>query len=1415
MQVLLGKLNIRKLCLSTIAMGLIVLICAVIIQAPIKGRAEAIADANYTITYERIDAENNVFGFTDGTTQLTQEQLAKIGISAQGDSSAPIITLNNVNFTTSADVALKIDSTNLNDSVIVEIKLVGENNITSTATNGKGIYGTKKLRFTGDGNLTVSGDSIGIEGDHNLHFNQRGTINATSTSGKAIYCPYRVTINSGTLNVTGYSKAIHLESEELYMYGGKLIARVTASESRPNTIDVPDLIMNDGSIEVSASANNSIAIFASTSVSFINGSIKITQNGLDVKGIRTPRFTMGDGSSNPSINVSGNIKAESGYDYHSCGIFVGNAMTVNSGQININLTNQLDTSKIAGINVEGTGGLTVHGGTITGRMNMSAYGNTEWYGDNIRVKDGAVSIDGGTLDLHTGGIGNGLHSTTGDINISDGIVKSSIYGTNSKAIYGETGINITGGSVDVFTEEDNNFGIYSGGTVSIGAEDDTDNIDTNIIVKRDWGNDSSGIYATSDMTIYEGNITIGKSTEYNFNNGIYVGGLLDIKSGTIISYGIEKGISASNLNISGGSITTEALGANNTRGIYVSSNLNISGGYIEAKANGNYVRGILVEGSGTTEITAGQIEVEVSGNFTKGIHTDGVLIVGTSQTEGPTINVKGDIQNTLYYNYDESGIFSQSYFTMHSGNINIDIKNTKATDINNPSNTSNNYIAGIVSKNGSSGGITINGGNLEINVDVEQPDGSFCGGDGLFTYGNITINGGRVISKTNGGVYWVTNNGNKVLYHSSGIDAKKDLTITGGEVQAINTNTSNTYTYTDSETSEEKTIYIGVGLYSDAQINITGGHIIAQGISRALAAESTSISSEVIQNGIITILASENYSGNPLEEYESAKNDSYEYVEIGVRHTYYLRYDVAAKNIFVGPEKEDGSDVSLGDDADEDDTNDTEDILASMGITIDAANDTLILNNAIIESAVQYGLYIEGNATIQLAEKSVSRITANNAVDNEVLGTIKSICGIYCTGALTIKGPGELIVSGYDQAIKVSETGSIKLAKATEVGTDYDMIPLKGGTSADGVNVVEYPVISDTSAWNSYKYVHIGKMPVYFFRFNSSEGQMYKVVGSTATPIDKNQVVYGWSISTDKTLTLDDFDFVTSASNAFEVVGTEEAKIKIMDNCSITTLYNSQSSYNGIYCSVATTFSGTGKLNLSKNAVAGTTYTGINAAEGVSFTGGTYNIAGEECGIYVASGKKYKVSNATIEASATSSSTSKGAIYIDGTPSEFVVDEKVQVSSDKTGTSPTLVKDYNISGYITYNTKPYIKIEPIVISVSITWGDMNYVGNNEWNPNDHSYSAKISPSTTTSGLIKVVNNSTSNVPVYAQVDVNMTNTYSITAALGGSITNGAKKMLNVGENMEDNLKLSAPQPLSDINDEVVGTVSVTLSDYRQ
>ena len=177
-------------------------------------------------------------------------------------------------------------------------------------------------------------------------------------------------------------------------------------------------------------------------------------------------------------------------------------------------------------------------------------------------------------------------------------------------------------------------------------------------------------------------------------------------------------------------------------------------------------------------INGGILNVEVSAAATKGLNCESNIIVNGGRT---TVLTTGD---GTYDSEDReakgaAGIKADSTFTINGGELWLKSTGSGGKGIN---------VDQEAIFNGGSVYVVTTGGQYKSNNDTSSPKG-------IKADGNITISGGRI---------WVRTSG----YNGEGIETKKEMNITGGEVAC--------YAYDDA-------------INSKSTMTISGGYVYAQG----------------------------------------------------------------------------------------------------------------------------------------------------------------------------------------------------------------------------------------------------------------------------------------------------------------------------------------------------------------------------------------------------------------------------------------------------------------------------------------------------------------------------------------------------------------------------------------------------------
>ena len=233
---------------------------------------------------------------TDGSSTAS----GKMTYAKDDANNKGVLTLENLDVT----AAGLVDVTDGNSSVL-EIILVGDNKITSSAAAIKVTSGS--IKFTGDGSLTITQSSsysaISTLTKGNIEFAQTGTISITATGDTSAIATTlatdTITVTSGTLSVNKSGQASALDSKGPFK-------------------------LNGGTVSLTETGGTSgAALSVGATCDITGGSLTIDQQSANLALEVTGAFTMSDGTVN--INQSGDAIA---VDFKSTATVRGGSLAV-------------------------------------------------------------------------------------------------------------------------------------------------------------------------------------------------------------------------------------------------------------------------------------------------------------------------------------------------------------------------------------------------------------------------------------------------------------------------------------------------------------------------------------------------------------------------------------------------------------------------------------------------------------------------------------------------------------------------------------------------------------------------------------------------------------------------------------------------------------------------------------------------------------------------------------------------------------------------------------------------------------------------------------------------------------------------------------------------------------------------------
>ena len=388
-------------------------------------------------------------------------------------------------------MAIYLASGNMN------LALVGENTVDALGGGSAASCGIN----LGSGSLSISGEdgaSLTVYGGPTEHGNSCG-----------IYARGTITINSGTVNVTGESASAAsygiCARGAVTINGGTLNAASGKAQGDSCGIYITNSItINGGDVTATAgdAGGNSCGIYASNSVTIEDGTVNATGGNAvrDSYGIYASSFTINGGT----VVATGGEAAVR----YSMGVRADGSITIHDGVV----TATGDTAPDYSYGMSTNGNFTINGGIVTATSGEAQL----TYG----IRGGTLTIKSGTLDATSGKtvqdsvgifavydikIDGGTVTAKGGETIGDGWYNFGIRSHSGSVIITDGTVTATGGKANGTGEENHSAGIFvrtgsitvSGGTVTAtGGESTGSGI-----------NYSAGLYAGVSVTVSGGTAT--------------------------------------------------------------------------------------------------------------------------------------------------------------------------------------------------------------------------------------------------------------------------------------------------------------------------------------------------------------------------------------------------------------------------------------------------------------------------------------------------------------------------------------------------------------------------------------------------------------------------------------------------------------------------------------------------------------------------------------------------------------------------------------------------------------------------------------------------------------------------------------------------------------------------------------------
>lgn len=587
--------------------------------------------------------------------------------------------------------------------------------ITIPSSSKDGIHSNDYFKMSGGTlSITATGDGIECEGGYILISGGNLTANNSSADVKGLVCDSTLTISGGTinLNISGNQSKGIKSAQNMELSGGTIT------------------IVNSGAAVLTASGSGydpsyATAIKCDSTITINGASIAITSSGAGGKGISSDKnvdITSGTIVINTSGNAAAYTTASGTTDsYSATGIGADENINVVGGNITITQSG----TGCKGISADGklTFGDDSNSPTVkittTGTRFLvsgtSGYATANYTKPKCIKSDGALTVNKGTFTLSTSNPSSACFDSGSTITVLGGTGDLTVGGNQSKGFTSTGAIKFNGGTYTINATggvelETSGSGYDPAYCKAITCDADVNIGGSNITITSS-GIAGKGVSSDTSINMTSGTLKItssGSGTTYKNS------------SGTTDSYSANC-LSAANINIVGGNITTSSSGSGG-KGFKADTAITIGD----------------TSNSPTIGITTTGSKFSVSGTdycHPKAIVSDGAV----------TIN-NGDITISS----SDDGIHAEKIYTQNGGNVNI----------NNSYEGVESYLItlndGTLTVSATNDGINATAGT--VSGGTESNDGSYLyvkggtlvtscsNGDAIDSNGNVEISGGVTIA---------------------------------------------------------------------------------------------------------------------------------------------------------------------------------------------------------------------------------------------------------------------------------------------------------------------------------------------------------------------------------------------------------------------------------------------------------------------------------------------------------------------------------------------------------------------------------------------------------------------------------------------------------------------------------------------
>jgi len=329
------------------------------------------------------------------------------------------------------------------------IQLSAKKETTNTLTDGSGsqkacIYSKGQLQLQGNGTLNVAGNlKHAIKSASYIEIKNL-TLNITSAVGDGISCEEYFLMKSGMVTISGVGD----DGIQCDLGGTTSTGETTDHEDE----DSGNIYLQGGTLNVTATATAAKAIKAEGDIQVSDGTITCTTSGggewdSDDKKTKAAACLSADGN----MTIAGGTLSLTSKGAGGKGITVDGTLTTTGGTVTINTSGNAVVASSSG---------TIS--TVSNSQQLDSYStNYKSLPKGIKA-DGAIAINGGTLNIITTGAGGEGIESKSTLTMTDGMVYAS---TSDDGINSSSTMTISGGSIMVSSS--GNDGLDANGNMNI------------------------------------------------------------------------------------------------------------------------------------------------------------------------------------------------------------------------------------------------------------------------------------------------------------------------------------------------------------------------------------------------------------------------------------------------------------------------------------------------------------------------------------------------------------------------------------------------------------------------------------------------------------------------------------------------------------------------------------------------------------------------------------------------------------------------------------------------------------------------------------------------------------------------------------------------------------------------------------